>query len=58
MLDVVDLLVGRKVDYAVIGALAASVHGAVRASMDADLLLSVGVQEAKTLEGVFGAAGF
>jgi len=37
MLDVIDLPVHHTVDYAVIGALAASVHGAVRASMDADL---------------------
>lgn len=40
LVDIVDSLVSRKVEYAVIGALAASVHGAVRASMDADELAS------------------
>ena len=35
LLDVVDLLVTQKVDYAVIGVLAACIHGAVRASIDA-----------------------
>ena len=58
LLDVVDLLIAQKVDYAVIGALAASVYGAVRASMDADVLLSVGAQEARNLEDVSRAAGF
>jgi hypothetical protein len=58
LLDAVDLLVARKIDYAVIGALAASIHGVVRASMDADVLLSVGTQEAKNLESVFKGAGF
>lgn len=58
LLDVVDLLVAKNVDYAVVGALAASVHGVVRASMDADVLLSVGTQEARDLESFFKAAGF
>jgi hypothetical protein len=57
LLDVVDFLVTQNVEYAVIGALAASVHGVVRASMDADVLLSVGTHEAKQLEGVLKAAG-
>ena len=50
LLDVVDFLVSQNVEYAVIGALAASVHGAVRASMDADVLLSVEAQKARQLE--------
>ena len=58
LLDVVDLLTDRKVDYAVIGALAASVHGVVRASMDADVLLSVGVREAESLEHNLKTEGF
>jgi hypothetical protein len=58
LLDVVDLLTGEKVAYAVIGAMAASVHGAVRASMDADVVLSVGMREAENLERAFKAAGF
>ena len=36
LLDVVALLRIEKIDYAVIGAMAASVHGVVRASIDAD----------------------
>ena len=36
LLDAVEVLRAEKVDYAVIGALAASVHGLVRASLDAD----------------------
>jgi hypothetical protein len=58
LLDVVNLLREQKSQYAVIGALAASVHGAVRASMDADVVLSVGIQEAQSLKRSFGAAGF
>jgi predicted nucleotidyltransferase len=58
LLDVVKLLQERNAQYAVIGALAASVHGAVRASMDADVVLSVGIHEAKSLERTFSAAGF
>jgi hypothetical protein len=58
LLDVVDLLTAQKTDYAVIGALAASIHGAVRASMDADVVLSVGLREADALEHLFKASGF
>jgi predicted nucleotidyltransferase len=58
LLDVAESLLARKVGYAVVGALAASVHGAVRASLDADVLLSVGLQEAKSLESAFKDAGF
>ena len=46
LLDVIDLLTDQNIEYAVVGALAASIHGAVRASMDADVVLSVGVPEA------------
>jgi hypothetical protein len=58
LLDALDLLDSRKIPYAVIGALAASLHGAVRASMDADLVSSASMQEAQTLERDFQAAGF
>ena len=58
LLDVVDLLAGAKIAYAVVGALAASIHGAVRASMDADLVLSIEMPEAAKLELAFKAAGF
>ena len=40
--------------YAVIGAVAASVHGSVRASMDADAVLSLTIHETSTLEKVQG----
>lgn len=49
LLDVVDLLGSQHIPYAVIGALAASVHGAVRASMDADVLLSAGMPKLEIL---------
>jgi predicted nucleotidyltransferase len=58
LLDVVELLREEGVDYAVIGALAASVHGAVRASMDADIVLSAGLATARNLERRFELAGF
>ena len=38
--------------------MAASVHGIVRASMDADAVLSLTIQETPTLEREFRAAGF
>jgi hypothetical protein len=57
-LDVVEILARENIPYAVIGALAASVHGAVRASMDADLLLFAGVQAADGLHDAFQDAGF
>ena len=41
LLDAVSVLTSDGIDYAVIGALAASVHGVVRASVDADAVLSI-----------------
>ena len=38
MLDIADTLTARHIPYAVIGATAAAVHGAVRASLDADAI--------------------
>lgn len=58
LLDAVGVLSARKIPYAVIGAMAASVHGIVRASMDADAVLSLTIQETPTLEREFRAAGF
>ena len=58
LLDAVELLTGQEIEYAVIGALAASIHGAVRASMDADVVLSIGMREAEDLERAFNTAGF
>jgi hypothetical protein len=58
LLDAVDVLAAGKIPYAVIGAMAASVHGIVRASMDADAVLSLTIQETPKLEREFRAAGF
>jgi hypothetical protein len=46
------------VDYVVIGAMAASVHGVIRASTDADALAFLTVQRAKELERQFRTAGY
>lgn len=58
LLDAVAILSARKIPFAVIGAMAASVHGIVRASMDADAVLSLTIQETPALEREFRAAGF
>jgi len=58
LLDAIELLARAKIPYAVIGAMAASVHGVVRASMDADALLAVPVHELRELEQQFRAGGF
>jgi hypothetical protein len=58
LLDVVALLRIEKIDYAVIGAMAASVHGVVRASIDADAVLSLTAAELGGLERKFKAASF
>ena len=58
LLDAIEVLARESVDYAVIGAMAASVHGVLRASMDADAVLSITTQELGRLEERFKAAGF
>ncbi len=58
LLDVVVVLERRQVAYAVIGALAASVHGVVRASLDADAVVSLSPREAGDLEEAIKSAGF
>lgn len=58
LLDAVDVLNGAAISYAVIGAMAASVHGVVRASMDADALVAVAKHELPELERRFRSAGF
>jgi hypothetical protein len=57
LLDVVGLLEAEKVSYAVVGAMAASIHGAIRATTDADALLSVSVPRLRRLEKSFCGAG-
>ncbi len=58
LLDAVDVLTADGINYAVVGAMAGSVHGIVRASFDADAVLSLAVQRAAELERKFKAAGF
>lgn len=58
LLDAVQVLRAEKIDYAIVGALAASVHGVIRASRDADALLSVSTSALKGLEQSYKAAGF
>jgi len=58
LLDAVDILIHEKVAYAVIGAMAASVHGVVRASLDADAVLALSPKEMKALEPRFREAEF
>ena len=58
LLDAVQILRAEKVDYAIVGAMAASVHGVIRASRDADALLSISTSALKGLEQSFKAAGF
>ena len=47
LLDVAAVLANQEVEYAVIGAMAASVHGSIRATTDADALVSVSAAEAR-----------
>ena len=49
MADVAEILASQGVRYAVIGAMAAAVHGVVRASLDADAVVTLQVQEARAL---------
>ena len=58
LLDAIDVLKRANVSYAVVGAMAASVYGVVRASMDADAILSVGTGSLGEIERQFRAAGF
>ena len=58
LLDAIDSLARSNVVYAVVGAMAASVHGAVRASMDADAILAVHSDELAALERRFRDDGF
>jgi predicted nucleotidyltransferase len=58
LLDVVEVLAASKVDYAVIGALAAAVYGSVRATTDADALVSASRSTLKRLERELQNRGF
>jgi predicted nucleotidyltransferase len=58
LLDVVTVLADQHIDYVVIGALAASVHGSIRATTDADALVCVGVPKLRQLQRALKKAGF
>jgi len=58
LFDAISVLNRETINYAVVGAMAASVHGVVRASIDADAVLSIGVQALKALEHRFKEIGF
>lgn len=57
MMDVAAGLRTEGIPYVVIGAMAAAVHGSVRASLDADALVSVTISDAKSLQGRFSREG-
>ena len=57
LLDAVDVLAEAGVHYAVIGAMAAAVHGVVRASIDADAVLAASPSGLSALEHRFRALG-
>lgn len=57
LLDVAAALDARDIDYGVIGAIAASVYGTVRATIDADVLISVAPSRLAGLEKGFEQAG-
>jgi predicted nucleotidyltransferase len=58
LLDVAAVLADQEIEYAVIGAMAASVHGSIRATTDADALVSVSMPKLARLERTFKKAGF
>lgn len=58
LIDVLDVLRARSVKHAVIGAMAGAVHGVVRASLDADAIVSLAAQEAPALGAELARAGF
>jgi predicted nucleotidyltransferase len=58
MVDVAELLEARSVRYAIIGAMAAAVHGVVRASLDADAVVALQVRDAQALRHALIDAGY
>jgi predicted nucleotidyltransferase len=57
LLDVVAALARAGVDYAVVGAMAAAVHGSVRATTDADALLAATLPQLRRLERALRGLG-
>jgi len=60
LLDVVDLLSKKNIPYAIIGAFAASFYGVIRASLDADIIISLTAEDfdVQDLVAVLGKDGF
>lgn len=58
LIDVLDVLHAKSLKYAVIGAMAGAVHGVVRASVDADAIVSLAALEAPALSKDLADAGF
>jgi hypothetical protein len=58
LLDVAALLADEHVEYSVIGALAASVHGSIRATIDADVLVGVSAAKLARIQKALKKAGF
>ena len=58
LIDVVEALRTKSVKYAVIGAMAGAVHGVIRASLDADAIVSLAVKEVPALSKNLADAGF
>lgn len=58
LVDAIEILRQEQVEYAVIGAFALAVHGVVRASMDADILLFTTPRRLNELHARFEQTGF
>lgn len=58
MVDVAEILSARGIPYAVIGAMAAAVHGVVRASLDADAVISAHLSAGRELQREFTEKGY
>jgi hypothetical protein len=58
MADVAGILAVRGVRYAVIGAMAAALHGVVRASLDADAVVALQIREAQALQQTLIEEGY
>jgi predicted nucleotidyltransferase len=58
LLDVAAIVAKEEIDYAVVGAMAASVHGSIRATTDADALVSVSASKLARLQRALKKVGF
>lgn len=58
LLDVVELLAKHEVPCVVVGAMAAAVHGSIRATTDADALMSIALPGLAKIQKAFEKSGF